>query len=192
MEDIKNQILNQINQKLLSAVNDRNSNYHLMVVANIDEDGFPTARTVVNRFFDPENRIVCFHTDIRSPKIKELQKNDNISLVLYDPREKLQVKMQAKAVINYKNELSQKRWKETRYFSRECYLLKNPPSSKVKEHELWDFSDEDLQSDKGYETFTVIQCFYYQIDALFLHHQGHKRYLFNFNKDKISFDLIAP
>lgn len=54
---------------------------------------FPQVRTVINRGFN--NLRQCYiYADTRSPKMDEIWKNPKVSILLYDPREKLQVRMQ--------------------------------------------------------------------------------------------------
>lgn len=193
MQDLKTEILNKIYNNIADATKNRRNNYHLMQVANISESGKPRIRTVVNRGFDVEARKIYFHTDIRSPKVKELEKKPEIELLFYDKEEKMQVRISAITKIHYKNDLARKRWDNTRIFSRECYLLPNAPGVEVENHSDWNFTEEELKSDNGFEIFTVVECSFGEIDALFLHHQGHKRYKFAFDgTNNISFDLIAP
>lgn len=193
MQDLKTEILNKVYDHISNGVKNRKNNFHQMQIASISLDGKPKTRTVVNRGFDKENHKIYFHTDIRSPKVKELEKNSEIEILLYDSYAKLQVRISAIAKIHHKNDLARERWDNTRIFSRECYLLPNAPGKTVDEHNEWNFSEEDLKSDKGFEIFTIVECSFNEIDALFLHHKGHKRYKFTFGvENNISFDLIAP
>ena len=131
-----------------------------------------------------------FHTDLRSPKVNILKKNKNASLVFYDKEEKIQLRVKVICEINNKNSLTEKSWKKTQHISRRCYLTdsgpgsisENPTSGMISKLEDFDYTME--QSEKGYEYFTVIKCKIKSIEWLYLAAKGHRRAIFDFEKNK--------
>ena len=69
------------------AVKDRKSGFHNFVLAT-SFDNKPDARTVVLRGFNSEKMELSFHSDLRSQKINQLNKNKNVCLVFYDEKKK--------------------------------------------------------------------------------------------------------
>ena len=65
--------LSQWNQLEL-AVKDAKHNYHLFALSTIDANS-PDLRTVVLRNVNKNKYSISFHTDIRSPKFKQITKN---------------------------------------------------------------------------------------------------------------------
>ena len=59
----------------------------------------PNLRTVVLREFSFENCFIDCHSDIRSPKINELRKNDKFSALFYSSEEKIQLRFKGRVEI---------------------------------------------------------------------------------------------
>jgi pyridoxine/pyridoxamine 5'-phosphate oxidase len=73
---------------LSRGVSDRRSGFHTPLVVTHGLDGFPAARTVVLRGFDPNVRTITIHSDIRSGKAAEIIENDRAAAVFYDARKR--------------------------------------------------------------------------------------------------------
>ena len=174
------------------------SEFHQGYLATYNNE-FPSIRTVVLRHADKEKNSISFHTDFRSKKITELNNNNNVSMMFYDHGKKIQIKVSGKAEINHKNEKSENAWKNTRPFSKKCYIVDLPPGSNSnapvsgykKEHEE-SLPDTDIL-DRGYDNFSLIEIKIESIEWLYLHRHGHRRALFKIeNKNKINQNWLTP
>ena len=85
--------------RLEKAAKSRNDDLHLLVLSTIDSRFNPQARTVVIREFDKDNLSLRFHTDSRSTKLFEISSNKKISLLGYDSKNKLQIRISGEAEI---------------------------------------------------------------------------------------------
>ena len=183
----------EIQKKLWSmldnAVIDRSSPFRIpvFICANQNEiDG----RIVVLRKSNKNNNVLQFHTDLRSPKVSILKKNNNASLVFYDKEEKIQLRVKVNCEINNRNSVAEEAWKKTQHISRRCYLTddapgttsENPTSGMISKLEDFDYTME--QSEKGYENFTVIKCNIKSIEWLYLAAKGHRRAFFDIKNKK--------
>ena len=185
--------LEEIQKKLWSMLDDavvnRTSPFRIPVFICTDQNDID-GRIVVLRKSDKKNNILQFHTDFRSPKVNILKKNKNASLVFYDKEEKIQLRVKVISEINNKNSLTEESWKKTQHISRRCYLTdsgpgsvsENPTSGIISKLEDFDYTME--QSEKGYENFTVIKCKIKSIEWLYLAAKGHRRAIFDFEKNK--------
>ena len=185
--------LEEIQKKLWSMLDDavvnRSSPFRIPVFICTDQNDID-GRIVVLRKSDKNNNILQFHTDLRSPKVNILKKNKNASLVFYDKEEKIQLRVKVICEINNKNSLTEESWKKTQHISRRCYLTdsgpgsvsENPTSGIISKLEDFDYTME--QSEKGYENFTVIKCKIKSIEWLYLAAKGHRRAIFDFEKNK--------
>ena len=185
--------LEEIQKKLWSMLDDavvnRSSPFRIPVFICTDQNDID-GRIVVLRKSDRNNNILQFHTDFRSPKVNILKKNKNASLVFYDKEEKIQLRVKVICEINNKNSLTEESWKKTQHISRRCYLTdsgpgsvsENPTSGIISKLEDFDYTME--QSEKGYENFTVIKCKIKSIEWLYLAAKGHRRAIFDFEKNK--------
>ena len=183
------EIQNKYWSMLDDAVTNRGSPFRIpvFICAHQDEvDG----RIVVLRKSDRENNLLQFHTDLRSPKVDILKKNNNASLVFYDKEEKIQLRVKVECEINNQNSTTEESWKKTQHISRRCYLTdsgpgsvsENPTSGIISKLEDFDYTME--QSEKGYENFTVIKCKIKSIEWLYLAAKGHRRAIFDIKNKK--------
>ena len=81
-----NDILSHHWNQLEIAVKDAKHNYHLFALSTIDTNS-PDIRTVVLRNVNINDYSISFHTDIRSPKFKQITKNPIVSVLFYDMQE---------------------------------------------------------------------------------------------------------
>mgnify|MGYP003312106111 CR=1 FL=1 len=124
--------LEEIQKKLWSMLDDavvnRSSPFRIPVFICADQNDID-GRIVVLRKSDRNSNVLQFHTDLRSPKVDILKKNNNASLVFYDKEEKIQLRVKVTCEINNKNSIADESWKK----SIENYIT-NP--SLRKEHGL--------------------------------------------------------
>ena len=162
------------------AVTNRTSLFRIPVFICGYQDDFD-GRIVVLRKSDQSNKLLQFHSDIRSNKIKKLKDNNNASMLFYDKEEKIQVKIKIKCIINYQNEITEQSWLKTGHMSRKCYLVGNGPGTESPtptsglKTELDNFEFTMEQSEEGYKNFTVIQCKIINMEWLYLAAKGHRR-----------------
>ena len=171
------------------AVTNRSSPFRIpvFICANQNEvDG----RIVVLRKSDREDNLLQFHTDLRSPKVDILKKNNKASLLFYDKEEKIQLRVEVECEINNQNSTTEESWKKTQHISRRCYLTDNPPgtnsdnptSGMISKLEDFDYTME--QSEEGFKNFTVIKCNIKSIEWLYLAAKGHRRAKFDLETNK--------
>ena len=185
LEEIQNKYWSMLDD----AVTNRGSPFRIpvFICAHQNEvDG----RIVVLRKSDRENNLLQFHTDIRSPKVDILKKNNKASLLFYDKEEKIQLRVKVDCEINNQNSISKESWKKTQHISRRCYLTDSPPGTSSENptsgmiSKLEDFDYTIEQSEEGYKNFTVIKCNIKSIEWLYLAAKGHRRAKFDIDSGK--------
>ena len=191
--------LTEIKKKIWSlfndAVNYRSSPFRLPVFICGDQSDFD-GRIVVLRKSDQSNNLIQFHSDIRSDKIAKLKKNKNSSILFYDRKEKIQVRLKVECVINFNNDVTKESWLKTGHMSRKCYLLDNGPGSESPKPtsglkpKLDNFEFTKEQSEKGYKNFAVIQCKIKSIEWLYLAAKGHRKAKFEFGDTNKEYWLV--
>ena len=168
------------------AVTNRASPFRIPVFICGSQNNFD-GRIVVLRKSDQSNKIIQFHSDIRSDKIKRLKDNNNASMLFYDKEEKIQVRVKVECTINYENEVTKQSWLKTGHMSRKCYLVDNGPGTESVtptsglKPKLDNFEFTMEQSEEGYKNFTVIQCKIKSLEWLYLAAKGHRRARFEFS-----------
>ena len=183
------EIQNKYWAMLDDAVTNRSSPFRIPVFMCAYKDEID-GRIVVLRKSDRANNLLQFHTDLRSPKVDILKKNNKASLLFYDKEEKIQLRIKADCEINNQNSTTEESWKKTQHISRRCYLTDSPPGT-VSENptsgmisKLEDFDYTMEQSEEGYQNFTVIKCSIQSIEWLYLAAKGHRRAKFDLKTNK--------
>ena len=171
--------------------------YRTFTLATIDEK-MPSLRTVVLRDFSLEENFFDCHSDLRSPKIKQLEKNNEFSALFYSSEKKIQLRFKGTVEIFHKNSITKQRWDNVTPSSKRCYMGPYNPSDVLEEYhpnipdnvQFKDPTDQDSLS--GYNNFVIIRCHFYEIDFLKLKYSGHQRCKFVFDKEKINVSWVAP
>jgi len=187
-EDFK-EIKKKIWSMLNDAVTNKSSPFRLPVFVCGNQKDFD-GRIVVLRKSDQNNNLLHFHSDIRSDKITKLKNNKNSSMLFYDKKEKIQVRIKVECKINHNNEITKESWSKTGHMSRKCYLIDNgpgiespTPTSGLKP-ELDNFKFTMKQSEDGYKNFSVVQCKIKSIEWLYLAANGHRRAKFELDTNR--------
>jgi pyridoxamine 5'-phosphate oxidase len=191
------EIYETIDSLMSEALKNSSHPYRTFSLASIDGK-IPSLRTVVLRDFSLENNYFDCHSDLRSPKIKQLEKNKKFSALFYSSKEKIQLRFKGIVEIFHKNSITKQRWENVTPSSKRCYMGPYNPSDVLEEYhpnipdnvQFKDPTDQDSAS--GYNNFVIIRCHFYEIDFLKLKYSGHQRYKFVFDKEKINVSWVAP
>ena len=181
--------------RLVSGAVKSRTPFHTPSIATLHQ-GDVSLRTVVLRKTLPTERELRFHTDVRSPKWQELSQNPSISALFYDAIDRIQLRVKGKAVLHHTNEITAEAWQKTTLSSRCCYLTEHSPSSfsAISTSGLSeDIENENFtiaESEKGYSNFGIVSIHVQSIDWLWLNHAGHRRALFDYEKE--SFHWMVP
>ena len=179
------EIIKKIWSMLGDAIKNRSSQFRIPTFICGNQNDFD-GRIVVLRKSKIDERLLQFHSDIRSEKISKLKSNNRAALLFYDKEEKIQVRAKVECTINHKNKITEESWSKTAHISRKCYLVENGPGTETEnptsglKPELDNFDYTMDESEKGYENFTVIQCKVISFEWLYLAAKGHRRARFEY------------
>ena len=191
------EIYEKIESLMSEALKNSAHPYRTFSLATIDEK-MPSLRTVVLRDFSLEKNYFDCHSDLRSPKIKQLEKNNEFSALFYSSEKKIQLRFKGTVEIFHKNSITKQRWDNVTPSSKRCYMGPFSPSDILEEYhpnipdnvQFQDPTDQDSIS--GYNNFVIIRCHFNEIDFLKLKYSGHQRCKFIFDKEKINVSWVAP
>ena len=165
---------------LSRGVSDRRSGFHTPVLVTHGLDGFPAARTVVLRGFDPNLRTIAIHSDYRAGKVADITGNNRAALVFYDPRKKIQIRSTGHCRLHHLDDVARNAWRKVPTFSRRFYLA-GPPGSIAEKpssglpSELEKQAPALEQSEIGFTNFVVIRFELLALEWLYLSARGHRR-----------------
>jgi pyridoxamine 5'-phosphate oxidase len=171
--------------------------FHLVTLSTIDVNE-PAIRTVVLREVNPIEKTLNIHTDYRSPKVKQIQDNPMVAILLYDFESRIQIRLKAKATVHYKDDVCKNAWNKSRLESKRCYLAMSSPSSRIdfpddglpKNLSVKDLTEDNVQP--GFENFVVIKSIVTELDWLYLNHKGHRRALYKISNTDLEMNWILP
>jgi hypothetical protein len=179
---------------LSRAVRDAKHEWHLPVVTTLGLDGGPQSRTVVLRAADmaaDDGPMLRFHTDRRSGKIEEIARDPRISVLVYERRHKVQLRMTGQATVHVDDAVAEDAWARTAVSSRRCYLAPHAPSRITDDWhpnlpEDWRHAvPDEATCEGGRVNFAAVVVRVESLERLELHHDGHVRSRWRWNGERV-------
>ncbi|MDG2433824.1 pyridoxamine 5'-phosphate oxidase family protein [Flavobacterium sp.] len=182
--------LNQIEslawKKLVNGSVEKKNGFRTMCVGTVDENKTAALRIVVNRKVDEVHKIIYFHTDNRSRKFFDLLRNNHISLLFYDARQRVQIVVKACAVLHTSDAIAHERWKATSPQARLGYMTIEAPNTKSDrptlgyEERFASIKPSEEESNPFEKNFAVVACAVYELEFLYLDFHGNRKANFSF------------
>jgi len=185
------EIYNQIWSFLEEGVKDRNSSFHTPTLITLENNDTPSARTLVLRGVDREKRILRFHTDKRSKKIKQINSNPNSVIHIYSQNEKLQLRFKSNLTLHANGSLVDDAWEKSYGMSKICYQVSDSPGTVIKKQNGYGYTPKENHN--GKDNFVVILAKVIEIEWLYLSSEGHRRSKFTYDTDnKLKVSWLVP
>ncbi|MEH0157872.1 pyridoxamine 5'-phosphate oxidase family protein [Limibacter armeniacum] len=165
-------LLNLAREELFRSNVDYKHPFRFFTFGTVDADtGFPEIRTVVKREVTQKLEFF-FYTDTRSPKVRQVQKNGNVSALFYHPKKQLQVRVKGVAdVVDKESPLYKEHFKKLKQSGvLKDYTTAVSPGSPLEDNEEIGFVDKIH--------FSVIRIQALYLDILKLSQDGHIRALY--------------
>lgn len=168
-------------KKLVNGFSKKKNGFRTMCVGTIGENKDAALRIVVNRKVDELQKTIYFYTDNRSRKFDDLQKDNRISLLFYDARQKIQIAIKAFATLHSDDSLTAEKWQNISPQARLGYMTTETPNSKSSQPTLgYDerFSADkptEIESDSYQKNFSVIVCSVCELEFLYLDYLGNRK-----------------
>lgn len=153
----------------------------------------PALRTVILRDAQPDQRHLVFHTDHRSPKVRQIKAHPVVQWLFYDPGSKIQLKAEGRARIYHKDDLAARAWQRTPLPSRAQYATPHAPGKSVSNPSRAASKATTVQEcEVGLKQFTVVVCTIREWDYLRLGVEGNRRARFTWTKNRWTSTWVAP
>lgn len=162
--------------EITDAAVDRGHHFRNVVFSTIGDEGV-ASRILVLRKATSNPFAVQLHTDLRSGKVTELERDGRASILLWNPAIKCQVrlKVEAKTIVKGSDILTA--WAETRGPSRASYNTCSAPGSEM-DGEYWRPAAQRETANSMY--FGIIHCITSEMEVLVLRREGHLRARFKY------------
>lgn len=150
---------------------------HAPVIGTADGD----LRIMVLREFMPDFSCLRFNTDWRSPKAAIIAGGAAVSVLAYDPADRVQLRMQGVGRLEHNGPVADAAWSAAQLSSKRCYLAQSgpgvvleAPSAALPEH-LLNRSPSADEAEAGRANFAVLLVEVRVLDWLQLTHHGGVR-----------------
>jgi pyridoxamine 5'-phosphate oxidase len=173
------QALDSIWALLGRGVADRRHGFHHPAIATLGLDGAPRNRIVVLRGAERARSSIRFHTDQRSTKCAELARDPRASALFYDEGDRVQLRVEGRAVLHSTDAIADAAWQSSQRMSRVCYGTMPAPGSFLESPSGFALPSEDEQIAAGRSNFVAVVIAIERIEWLFLHSGGHRRAMFD-------------
>ena len=171
------QIEDDIRKSLAEAASNRSSPMHVPVVGTADGD----VRMMVLRGFDRGGMTLRLHTDLRSPKVAAIARDDRVGLLFHDPAARNQIRVRGRATVLSEGPEVDAAWEQASAYARRCYLAKAAPGTPLDApasglpEEVEGVRPTEVQLVPARANFAVILVEVDEFDWLLLAHDGHRR-----------------
>lgn len=180
---MEQQLLDDCKGELVNGYVQRGHPFRYFTLSTISNHK-PRQRTVVLRKLASDFTLL-FYTDARSQKVQDITKNANVSVLFYDPKKLMQVKLEGKAkIITDVNELNSY-WKAIPESSRNDYITKLPPSSNIQ-------NPDHIVYETDQPHFAAIEIVPESIEYLQLKRPNHQRVVFTKQNEEWKGQFLVP
>lgn len=153
-------------KELVRATLDRHHGWRFATLATAGLDGWPQARTVVLRYAEPGARQLHLYTDRRSPKVAELLRRPEATLLFWNPRKSWQLRIQVTVTVVEAGEPVEAAWRRVEQSAAASdYLSERPPGTPLQ---------QDGSPVPGHQ-LAVLVAEVQTLDWLELSRSGHRR-----------------
>jgi len=180
----KDEIWQEIKDELQKGASEKVHPFHYFTIATLGVDKFARLRLVSLRNVSNDLKLTFF-TDKRSKKVLHIKENNRISLLFYDPKRLVQLRIEAIASINANQFEIKKSWEEVDTESRKDYITKDAPGSSLESPEL-------LQYLKEGDYFSLVEIDPFRIEYLKLKNTGHLKIKFSKNDKGWGSEYLVP
>ncbi len=171
---------NQCWRMLVEGATNRKSAMHQAVISTA-KGNLAFMRTVVLRRVDADTRKIYLHTDIRSKKIEDIERNGHLSWLVYDQVLRSQIRLSGKAIVHHLDDLCVEQWSKTGHHSRRYYMTDLPPTTEIEQpstglnQSLTAFDYTLQESEAGFQHFIVVETCIEWMEWYYTHSKGNRR-----------------
>lgn len=166
------------------------SPFTIWQLATLGLDGSPQIRSIVLRSADEDARLLSFHTDRRSAKIKEIEADPRVSLVSLDLQNYAQLRVSGVAVLSQDQNEMQRLWAEAKPHTLILYQAPLAPATVIDSPGQGQVQQASKTS--GFENFALIQIQVSKIEYLDITPGNHQRALFTCVGGRWAEQWLAP
>ena len=171
-------------QALQLAVADAESPFRYITLCSVDRQAQPRARILVLRAVSQQERLLEFHTDVRSPKWQEFSAQPKATVLGYAPQERVQVRFEGHVTLHAPGDIhNTKAWQSLSHWTRTTYHG-GPPGDELvalPAAELPEAADQLQQPEDGRKRFGVVLFHAVSLDWFRLRRNDNRRAILRYD-----------
>lgn len=188
----------KMHRALVRAAVDKHSPLRNVYLATVGADGQPRQRTVVlRRYRNDDGARFTFYTDVRSDKMTDLRAHPRVSLLLWHPKKRLQIR--AAGVLTWENQTARTRehWEALHVWGRKSYATERPPGTPLAAPsdnlpDLWREKPPVEATEYAYPNFTLLDVRASELELLELDRDAHRRAVWRWENDAWRGTWVVP
>ena len=171
---------------LVSAPSRPKDGFKTFTLATLGPDSQPDARTVVLRRADETDHKIWFHTDRRAAKVAQLQAHAAATLLFWDAKRQVQLRLVADVVLHQADAEADAHWAKLWVGGRKMYLSEKTPGTALPEPYpgfppyLGETLPSEAESEAGRANFVAVECRVVSLEYLKLGRAGQTRARFTY------------
>ncbi|MEP3208753.1 MAG: pyridoxamine 5'-phosphate oxidase family protein [Maribacter sp.] len=174
----------ELKRELQQGVHKKGHSFRYGTLATVGLETMPRLRTVVLRKVSEDLKLTFF-TDKRSKKLIHIKENNKVSMLFYDPKQLLQVKVEGLANSISDAPILKKYWNAVQPNSRKDYTTAHAPGSSISNPDKVDYLN-----DENY--FCILEIEPFRIEYLKLKRPNHLRVQFSKKEGEWVGEFLVP
>lgn len=166
------------------------SPFTIWQLATVGLDGAPQLRSIVLREANISAGTLCFHTDLRSPKLAEIGADGRVAMLAVDLDRHLQLRLNGVAQVVQDATRIRGMWTGARPHTLILYKTPHAPGTPIAQPEEGHVREQDRGD--GFENFALVEVRLERIEWLDLAPNQHRRARFERGQVPWQGQWIAP
>ena len=182
-----NLVQDEIIYLIKKAVIKKRDNFNKIIFSTLNKNKIINSRIVVLRNFFPENYEIIIHGDKRSRKFRDICINQNVSILFWDQKKQIQIRMNGSAFTSKQNHIDNE-WKKLQNWSKKIYLTEKKPGLIAKlpntgyPEKYIKIAPTTFENDLGKKNFGVISILIRNMEWLYLSSHGNRAAIFDIHR----------
>lgn len=182
-----NLVQDEIIYLIKKAIIKKKDNFNKIIFSTLNKDKIINSRIVVLRNFYPQKYEIIIHGDKRSRKFKDICINQNVSILFWDQKKQIQIRMNGKALISKQDDVDNE-WRKLQNWSKKIYLTEKKPGliSKLPNtgypEKFIKIAPTTCENELGKKNFGVISISIQNMEWLYLSSQGNRAAFFDIQR----------
>jgi len=174
----------ELKNELQKGVHKKGHPFRYCTLATLGLDTVPRLRTIVLRRVSEDLRLT-FYTDERSKKLIHIKESSKVSLLFYNPKQLLQVRVEGLAKIITEETILKKYWSGVQPNSRKDYTTEEAPGSTISNPDKIEYLNEGNH-------FCIVEIQPFRIEYLKLKRPNHIRVQYSKSDSSWESEFLVP